>query len=94
MIEKEIEDEIVKYAESEGGLCVKLEIKGERGWPDRTLLFPGGVIAFVEVKTPTGKLKHQQVYWITVLRKLGFYAEVIRSLDEAVDFIKYLRETS
>lgn len=81
-VEKDAEDDCVAWCKAQGGLAVKLKIEGERGFPDRTLLFPGGLALFVELKTPRGKTSKQQDKWIARLRELGFVCEVVRTLAE------------
>ena len=82
-VERDTEDEIVAWAEDEGGEALKLKIDGLRGFPDRTLLFAGALVLFVETKTPTNKTSPQQDRWIKRLRELGFVVEVARTLAEA-----------
>jgi len=53
--EEKLEDLLVEEIERIGGLCIKLEVKGDRGWPDRLCILPGGLTVFVEVKRPDGK---------------------------------------
>lgn len=83
-LEKKIEKRICKLAEKElGAKCVKLAIVNERGFPDRTLLIPGGRILFLEVKKPGGKTSPQQDEWLRTLRQLGFAADVVDNLEDA-----------
>ena len=49
-LEKSIENILRKAVEDEGGVCLKWTCPGDRGVPDRMILFPGGIIAFVELK--------------------------------------------
>ena len=46
-LEKSIENTLRQAVEDEGGVCLKWTCPGHRGVPDRMILFPGGVIAFV-----------------------------------------------
>ena len=57
MREKTVEAALRKAVEDEGGLCLKWVCPGHTGVPDRMILFPGGVIAFVELKRPGAKVK-------------------------------------
>ena len=54
-LEKSIENVLRKAVEDAGGLCLKWTCPGHRGVPDRMILFPGGIIAFVELKRPGAK---------------------------------------
>ena len=49
----------------------KLMVKGERGWPDRTMLAGPGQIICIEFKSPVGKLSPQQIKLIRELREAG-----------------------
>lgn len=87
--EDEIETDFVKYAEARGCLCEKLILKSGKGWPDRTIFCPNGIVFCIEFKKPTGKLSPQQIDWIAKLRKRGIRVYVYdnaanaqRKLDE------------
>jgi hypothetical protein len=54
-LEAALEGALVKEVKALGGLCVKITVKGERGWPDRLCLLPYGLSCYVEVKRPDGK---------------------------------------
>ncbi len=72
MREKEIEKKLTLEAKRRGGLAVKFVSPSFDGMPDRILLMPGGIIAFVEVKAP-GKLPRPlQMARHRILRGLGF----------------------
>jgi len=67
--EKQVEDYLVEQSESQGCLCEKLVRKEGRGWPDRTIVTPHGVVGFPELKKPfVGTLSPQQ---IDTLKELG-----------------------
>lgn len=65
------ENAFVKYAESKDCLALKLRIDGSNGFPDRTVITPGGIF-FAEFKRPDGKLRPAQKVLIEQLRALGF----------------------
>lgn len=50
------------------------------GWPDWTIVGPGGLI-FRELKSPTGRLSSDQVTWQYTLRAAGADAKVWRPAD-------------
>ena len=52
MREKMIEQKLVAEVKKAGGICPKWVAPGFDGVPDRIAMFPGGKIAFVEVKAP------------------------------------------
>lgn len=73
-LEKSIENILRKAVEDEGGVCLKWTCPGHRGVPDRMILFPGGIIAFVELKRPGAKVKAGglQNWWRQRLAEFGF----------------------
>lgn len=83
-LESELEREVVAWAESEGGRALKLKMENERGWPDRVVMLPCGLIAFVELKRARGSTKkyEQQIRMINWLRSMGFPAAFCQTLDE------------
>ncbi len=90
--EATLEKRCVKRARQEGGELLKLLPWLASGLPDRLLLLPKGVIAFVEFKAPDGRLTPLQVWWKDRLEKLGFVHEVIRSVDEFDDLLIQLTD--
>lgn len=49
-LEKEDEDDFEDWCKTKGIWCIKLVFLFGKGWPDRTLLCPGGRIIFIEMK--------------------------------------------
>lgn len=58
------------------------------GFPDLLCLAPGGLVAFIEMKAPRGRLSEAQGEWIERLQGFGFSAAVCRSADAAVAFLR------
>ena len=46
------------------------------------ILRPGRFLA-LEVKTPTGRVRPEQTAWLELVRRMGGFAAVVRSVDEA-----------
>lgn len=83
MIEKDVEKQIVEWAKSSGGIPMKLLAAGQRGWPDRIIFMPDGVLIIVEIKRPGGgRVSAQQLYWKRELERRRFPVLIARSLDE------------
>lgn len=83
MTEAALEKAFVKHAMSQSCYCLKVALISGRGFPDRTILCPGGKIFFIEFKTPWGKLSRNQILWKTRLTNLGFNCHVIDDLEAA-----------
>jgi hypothetical protein len=54
------------------------------GWPDLTIVGPGGRIAFLEVKSAKGHTTDAQDDCLGMLQRMGHDVAVVRSQDEAV----------
>lgn len=92
-LEKEIERKLVDLVKRYGGRCEKLVNVGFAGFPDRTLLLPGGKIMFVELKRPKGgRYSALQDKWRDWLRALGFSYWRIKNLEELETFELLLME--
>lgn len=72
MAESDIESYLRKRVEANGGKCWKWVSPGRRGVPDRIVLMPGGVVAFVETKSPGKTERPDQILVQRILRRLGF----------------------
>ena len=58
------------------------------GWPDLTVVGREGLVAFLEVKAPGGKLSPAQSEIGDMLARMGQNVAVVRSQDEAVAALK------
>lgn len=72
MRESTVERKLVTEAKKRGGFALKFVSPGLDGVPDRLVLFPGGRVAFVELKAPGKKMRPLQVMRAEQLRALGF----------------------
>lgn len=83
-LETEVERYLRERVESAGGKCVKFLPDFSRGWPDRIVLLPAGVLVWVETKRPVGgRVDPAQNVAHTILRRLGQRVEVVWSKEEA-----------
>ena len=80
--EKQIEQSLVKAVKNMGGIAPKFVSPGFDGMPDRIVLLPHGVLAFVEVKAPGQKPRPLQVSRHGLLRRLGFKVYVLDDTDQ------------
>lgn len=95
-LEKSIENVLRQAVEAEGGVCLKWVCPGHRGVPDRMILFPGGIIAFVELKRPGAKVKAGglQEWWHDRLWEFGFPCYEISDAEHAKRLAHTLANTS
>ena len=85
--EKLIERKLVELTKINNGMCIKLLCNHILGLPDRLCLFPGGKLAFVELKTTGEKPKRIQIFMHKKLRALGFRVEVIDTVEGVIEFV-------
>lgn len=88
MDEKTIEKFLRDKVKEAGGEAYKFVSPGHIGVPDRLVIFPGGRIAFVELKAPGKKPRPNQIVQIERLRRLGADVEVVDSKESCLEFIK------
>lgn len=91
-LEKSIETILRQAVEAEGGLCLKWTCPGHKGVPDRMILFPYGIIAFVELKRPGAKVKAGglQEWWRKKIQSFGFSCYEISDKYQAATLAKDL----
>ena len=93
-LENEVEGHLRHRVEKVGGICVKFLPDFARGFPDRIVLLPGGVLVWVETKRPQGGvLSPVQKVQHVLLRRLGQRVEVVWTKDQADDLIDSLVST-
>lgn len=93
MREKMIERKFVSEVKKAGGICPKWVAPGFDGVPDRIVMFPGGRIAFVEVKAPGEKPRPLQVARHKLLRRMGFKVYVLDEIEKIGGMIDEIRTT-
>lgn len=77
MIESAIERAFKVAVEARGGICLKLGVTYQNGMPDRFVLMPNGVCAFVELKQRGKKPRAIQKWQHRRLEALGFRVFVL-----------------
>jgi hypothetical protein len=78
--ESSIERKAMCWAEVQGAITLKIEAK--KGWPDRIVIKPNGVVMFVEFKAPGRKPNPLQAYVLQMLRQQRVKAYWVSSLKE------------
>ena len=82
MRERDVEQNLVQAVRRTGGIAPKFVSPGLNGVPDRLVLFPGGKIAFVELKAPGQTLRPLQVRRQRQLEELGFRVYCIDGAEQ------------
>jgi len=78
-----IERDFCNYAKQMGCAPLKLYTQAIRGFPDRTVLCPGGKVLFIEFKSNRGQLSAPQVLMKGRIETLGFKYHVCDKVGEA-----------
>ncbi len=89
--EREIEKKLVAAVRNAGGLAPKFVSPGWDGVPDRIVLFPGGQMAFVELKSPGKKLRPLQMRRKRQLEHLGFKVFCVDGVEQIGGVIDEIR---
>ena len=77
--ERDIEAYLRRRVEMLGGMAMKFVSPGNDGVPDRIVIMPGGLVTFVELKAPGGRLRAIQKWQHERIRKRGCEVRVIWS---------------
>ena len=93
MREKNIEHKLTLMVKRHGGIAVKFVSPSFAGMPDRLVLLPDGLIAFVELKAPGKRPRPLQEARHRLLRSLGFKVYVIDRPEQIGGMLDELRTT-
>ena len=93
MLEKNIENKLTTAVKKAGGIAPKFVSPSFAGMPDRLVLLPDGVFAFVELKAPGKHTRPLQTVRHRMLQKLGFKVYVIDSVEQIEGVINNIRAT-
>jgi len=86
MLERDIEQALVKRVKELGGKCEKFTSPGRRSVPDRIVTLPGNIILFVECKRPGQKPTAKQLKDHEERRLLGCDVRVIDTMEQVNAF--------
>ena len=93
MQEKNVEQQLVRAVKAMGGFSPKLVSPGTDGMPDRLVLFPGGKLAFVEMKAPGRQMRPLQVRRKRQLEALGFRVYCVDRLEQIGGVLDEIRSS-
>ena len=93
MLEKNIENKLTTAVKKAGGIAPKFVSPSFAGMPDRLVLLPDGVFAFVELKAPGKKPRPLQLARHRLLRELGFKVYVIDDIAQIGGMLDELHAT-
>lgn len=93
MRESKIEEKLRIEAKKRGGWAVKFVSPGLDGVPDRLVLFPGGRVAFVEVKAPGKKMRSLQERRRKQLEALGFRVYCLDAMEQIGGILDEIQTT-
>ncbi|WP_373486113.1 VRR-NUC domain-containing protein [Acetobacterium malicum] len=91
MKEKQLENKLRLSVKKAGGIASKFVSPGFDGMPDRLILLPDGIIAFVELKAPGKKPRPLQLARHRLLRSLGFRVYVIDNEEQIGELLNELQ---
>lgn len=75
--ERNLQGYFVKKVKKAGGLAVKTNCDGHRGWFDLTIVMPTGEIHLIELKKEGGRLSIHQKQMLTRLQGMSANADVL-----------------
>lgn len=86
--ETKLETRVKRWAQAQGILCLKLNLQGNTGWPDRVFLHLGRIV-FIEFKAPGASCvgERNQPARIDELRKRGFDVGIFNEFNAACAFL-------
>lgn len=87
--EKWLEKQLSRRVKETGGLCLKYSNPIVTGFPDRLILYPGGLVLWAELKSRGKEPTPLQLHRITQLRRLGFKVWVCDSPETVEEIVSY-----
>jgi hypothetical protein len=90
MLERDLEQRVIRYAKGKGCLCYKFSSPSHRGVADRIIIAPGGAVGFLELKREGEEPTALQWKFLNEARKQGAFTGWADTLDKAKEFINAL----
>jgi hypothetical protein len=87
MRERDIEAYLRVKVKALGGTAYKFVSPGHAGVADRLVLLPGGVVWFIEVKAPGGRLSPLQMLFARRMDELGMQYRTIWSKEDVDEWL-------
>jgi hypothetical protein len=87
-MERDLQQKCIHLARKAGVWAIKFHAEGRRGFPDLLLIFPDGVVVFVELKTVRGVLSKLQQRTIDKLKARECNVHVCRTLKRFAELLK------
>jgi hypothetical protein len=88
-LEHDIEAQFLSYIGGGFVLPLKMNLQGNRGWPDRLIILPNGRVCWVEMKRPGGKATRLQLARHKALKEMGHAVGIFDDATEAAYFVAY-----
>lgn len=93
MLEREVEQALVRQVQKAGGIAPKLTSPANAGMPDRLIILPQGKVGFIEVKAPGKKPRPLQQRQIQRLTNLGCTVRILDNPQKIPEIINEIRAT-
>ena len=84
------ENKYAKTVKKDGCICIKMNLHGRRGYPDRLTIYPNGSF-FTEFKRTDTDLEPLQTYIHNQLREMGYGVFTAHTYEEAISIYKAQR---
>lgn len=84
--EKWLERALQDFVTKQGGAAVKLSDPAKNGLPDRLVLWPGGIVEFVELKSTGKTARPLQRAVHNEITELGFRCTVIDNEEKLIQW--------
>jgi hypothetical protein len=88
ILESKVEQKASKYAESIGYLSLKINIVGQRGWPDHLFINPYGHHLWIEFKKlgeKPSKIQHYRLKQLIVCGVAAYWTDNYERAKELLD---------